>query len=278
MMCELTHEIKWSTCVLTPIRVHSHHMDAETRREIVIEMLQERGEVTVAELSERAAVSQMTIRRDLEALENEGVLRRVHGGAIDLASRGYAAPFSVRAKRGLEAKASIGRAVADMIVERETVILDVGTTTLAVAKALNNRRNLTVLTPSLQIANVLAKHRGIRLMVTGGTVTAGELSLVGDMAEEAFSRLRFDTFVMGIGGVNIDSGCTEYSLEDARVKRAALACVRRCIVVADSSKLGKVTFAQICPLERVDVLVTDSGAAKEYLTALEAEHVEVVVA
>jgi DeoR/GlpR family transcriptional regulator of sugar metabolism len=253
-------------------------MDAETRREIAIEVLQERGEVSVAELSERAAVSQMTIRRDLEALEHEGVLRRVHGGAIDLASRGYAAPFSVRAKRALEAKASIGRAVADMIVERETVILDVGTTTLAVAKALDNRRNLTVLTPSLQIANVLAKHRGIRLMLTGGTVTAGEMSLVGDMAEEAFSRLRFDTFVMGIGGVSIDSGCTEYSLEDARVKRAALACVRRCIVVADSSKLGKVTFAQVCPLERVDVLVTDSGAAREYLAALEAEHVEVVVA
>jgi len=144
----------------------------------------------------------------------------------------------VRAKRGNEAKAAIARATADMIGERETVILDVGTTTLEVARALHNRRNLTVLTPSLQIANVLAKHRGIRLMVTGGTVTAGELSLVGDMAEEAFSRLRFDTLVMGVGGVSIESGCTEYSLEDARVKRAALACVRRCIVVADSSKLG----------------------------------------
>jgi DeoR/GlpR family transcriptional regulator of sugar metabolism len=115
-------------------------------------------------------------------------------------------------------------------------------------------------------------------MLTGGTITAGELSLVGDMAEEAFSRLRFDTFVMGIGGVSIESGCTEYSLEDASVKRAALACVRRCIVVAESSKLGKVTFAQVCPLERVDVLVTDSEVTKEYLAALEAEHVEVVVA
>jgi DeoR/GlpR family transcriptional regulator of sugar metabolism len=83
---------------------------------------------------------------------------------------------------------------------------------------------------------------------------------------------------MGIGGVDVASGCTEYSLEDARVKRAALACVRRCIVVADSSKLRKVTFAQICALERVDVLVTDSGAAPEDLAALEAEHVEVVVA
>jgi DeoR/GlpR family transcriptional regulator of sugar metabolism len=253
-------------------------VDAQTRREIAIELLQERGEVSVADLSERTAVSQMTIRRDLEALEQEGVLRRVHGGAIDLASRGYAAPYSVRAKRGMEAKARIGRAVADMIGERETVIIDVGTTTLQVAKALHNRRNLTVLTPSLPIANVLAKHRGIRLMLTGGQVTAGEGSLVGTMAEEAFASLRFDTFVMGIGGVSVESGCTEYSLDDARVKRAALACVRRCIVAAESGKLGKVTFAQVCPLERVDILVTDTGATKESLAALEAEHVEVVVA
>lgn len=251
--------------------------DAQHRHEIILELLQQRGEVSVADLSERAAVSQMTIRRDLEALEHEGVLRRVHGGAIDLASRGYASPYSVRAKRGLDDKARIGEAAAAMLSERETVILDVGTTTLQVAKALPRRRNLVVLTPSLQIANVLAKHRGIRLMVTGGTVTAGELSLVGDLAEEAFSRLRFDTLVMGIGGIDVTSGCTEFSQDDARVKRAALMSVRRCIVVADSSKLGKVTFAKVCPLERVDVLVTDSGAAPEFLAALEAEHVEVVV-
>jgi DeoR/GlpR family transcriptional regulator of sugar metabolism len=254
-------------------------MDVQQRRGITLELLQECGEVSVAELSERAGVSQMTVRRDLEALEQEGALRRVHGGAIDLASRRDAppTPYSVRAQRARDDKVRIGEAAAAMLSERETVILDVGTTTLQVAKALPRRRNLVVLTPSLQIANVLAKHRGIRLMVTGGTVTAGELSLVGDLAEEAFSRLRFDTLVMGIGGIDVASGCTEFSLDDARVKRAALECVRRCIVVADSSKLGKVTFAKVCPLERVDVLVTDSGAAKESLAALETERVEVVV-
>ena len=220
----------------------------------------------------------MTIRRDLEALEHEGALRRVHGGAIRLSSRGYAPPYSVRAQHNPEAKRAIGRAAADMIVEQETVILDVGTTTLEVARALHRRRNLTVLTPSLPIANVLSGERWIRLMVTGGTVTTGELSLVGDLAEEAFSRLRFDTLVMGIGGIDIEAGCTEYSLEDARVKRAALASVRRCIVVADSSKLNVVTFAQVCCIDRVDILVTDTGAAPEDLAALDSANVEVVVA
>lgn len=248
------------------------------RREAVLETLQEHGEVTVAELSERAGVSPMTIRRDLEALEHEGALRRVHGGAISLASRGYAPPYSVRVQRNPAAKEAIGRAAAALIAEQDTVILDVGTTTLQVARALHRRRNITVLTPSLPIANVLAKERGIRLMLTGGTITGGELSLVGDLAEEAFRRLRFDTLVMGVGGIDVEAGCTEYSLDDARVKRAALACVRRCLVVADAAKLGKVTFAQVCALERVDVLVTDASASREAIEALESEHVEVVVA
>jgi DeoR/GlpR family transcriptional regulator of sugar metabolism len=183
----------------------------------------------------------------------------------------------VREKRDLDAKQLIGEAAASMIRERETVILDVGTTTLEVARALRGRRNLTVITSSLHVANILTKERGIRLMVTGGTVTPGDLSLIGDLAEDAFARLRFDTLVMGVAGVDAEVGCTEFSTDDARVKRAALATVRRCIVVADSSKLGVVTFARICPLDSVSVVVTDARAQSEQVAALESTHVEVVV-
>ena len=254
------------------------HMDSQTRRETTLELLQQKGELSVAELSRRTGASAMTVRRDLEVLEQEGALRRVHGGATSVASRGYLPPYSVREKRDLAAKRQIGEAAATMIGERETVILDVGTTTLETARALRGRRNLTVLTSSLHIANVLAKERGIRLMLTGGTVTPGDLSLIGDLAEEAFSRLRFDTLVMGVAGVDAEVGCTEFSTEDARVKRAALATVRRCIVVADSSKLDTVTFARICPLDSVSVVVTDSRAEPEQVAALESTHVQVVVA
>jgi len=253
-------------------------VDSQTRRETALELLQQKGELTVAELSRRTGASPMTIRRDLEAFEQEGALRRVHGGAISVASRGYLPPYSVREKRELAAKALIGEAAASMIGERETVILDVGTTTLETARALRGRRNLTVLTSSLHIANILAKEPGIRLMVSGGTVTPGDLSLIGDLAEDAFSRLRFDTLVMGVAGVDAEVGCTEFSTDDARVKRAALATVRRCIVVADSSKLGVVTFARICPLDSVNVVVTDDRAQPEQLAALESTHVQVVVA
>jgi len=253
-------------------------MNSQLRYETTLGLLQEKGELSVVELSERTGASPMTIRRDLQVLEQEGVLRRVHGGAISLMSRGDLPPYSVREKRAMEAKKRIGQAAASMIGERETVIIDVGTTTLEAARALRGRRNLTVITPSLHIANVLAKEQGIRLMVTGGTVTQGDLSLIGDLAEDAFVRLRFDTLVMGVGGVDAEVGCTEFNSDDARVKRAALATVRRCIVVADSSKLGVVTFARVCPLDSVGVVITDAGAQPEQVAALESTHVEVVVA
>jgi DeoR/GlpR family transcriptional regulator of sugar metabolism len=253
-------------------------MESRFRRETILELLQEKGKLSVSELSQRTGASSMTVRRDLQVLEQEGALRRIHGGATSAASRGDLPPYSVREKRDLEAKQRIGQAAASMIGERETVILDVGTTTLEVARALHGRRNLTVITSSLHVANALAREQGIRLMVTGGTVLPGDLSLIGDLAEDAFSRFRFDTFVMGVAGVDADVGCTEFSTDDARVKRAALATVRRCIAVADSSKLGVVTFALICPLDSVNVVVTDVRAQPEQLAALESTHVEVVVA
>ena len=133
------------------------HTGMACRSGAIVELLHERGEVSVLELTKQTSVSSMTIRRDLEMLERDGILLRVHGGAISLASRGYAPPFTVRANRAPEAKRRIGEAAAAMLAERETVILDVGSTALAVANALQDRHSLTVLTPSLHAANVLSR-------------------------------------------------------------------------------------------------------------------------
>lgn len=258
--------------------VQSHIVDVRERRELVLDLLERKGRVLVGELALKASVSEMTIRRDLEALEREGVLKRVHGGAVSAVSMSYEPPFPVRAQRAVETKERIGQAAASLLAEGETVILDVGSTTLEVAKALKGRRNLTIITPSLRVADVLAGEPGLRLMLTGGMVRPGELSLVGDLADRAFADLRFDTFIMGVGGIDPDAGLTEFNPDDARVKRAALSSARRCVVTADSSKLGKVAFARICPLERVDVLVTDGGAPADMVEALEGADVEVVKA
>jgi DeoR/GlpR family transcriptional regulator of sugar metabolism len=260
------------------MRIQTAVLDVRSRRELSLYLLQMNGQVSVTELSARAGVSEMTIRRDLEALEREGLVKRVHGGAISSVSRGYEPPFAIRANRNIEKKERVAGKVVSLLSEGETVILDVGTTVLEVARALNGRGNLTVLTPSLRVAQLLGDDPGIRLMVTGGLARPGELSLIGSLAENAFAEFRFDTFVMGVGGVDADAGVTEYNPDDARVKRAALASARRRIVATDSSKIGKVTFARICPLEQIDILVTDTDATEEMLTPIQAADVQVVIA
>jgi DeoR family transcriptional regulator of aga operon len=252
-------------------------VDARDRRQATLERLTERGEVSVAELSRDAGVSEMTIRRDLEALERDGVLRRVHGGAISAVSRSYEPPFALREGRCQEAKTRIGRVAASLLSEGDTAVIDVGTTALEVARSLAGASGLTILTPSLRAAHLLSGAEGVRVIVTGGILRPGELSLVGDLAERAFEELYCDTAFIGVGGVAAEVGLTEFNLDDARVKRAALANARRCVALADGSKLGKVAFARICALERVDVLVTDSSAGEEELEPIRSAGVEVMI-
>jgi DeoR family transcriptional regulator of aga operon len=253
-------------------------MNVTDRQHLALQALEDRGEVTVAELSREAAVSEMTIRRDLEALERQGLVRRVHGGAISPVSRGYEPPFALRAGRRGDVKVRIGERAARLVGEGEALIVDVGTTSLELARALADRTGLTILTPSLRAAEVLTQNPDLRVIVTGGIARAGELSLVGDLAERAFADLHCDTAFLGAGGIDPDAGVTEFNLDDARVKRAALASARRCVVLADSTKLERVAVASVCPLNRVDVLVTDEGAPEEILNRFREREVEVLIA
>lgn len=253
-------------------------MNAQARRMLFLEALADRGEVSVAELSRMAEVSEMTIRRDLEQLEGEGLLRRVHGGAISTTSRGYEPPFALRRGRDEDAKERIARLAATLVADNETLVLDVGTTTLALARILAEAEGLTIVTPSLRIADTLSANPALRVIVTGGITRHGEQSLIGDLAERAFAELHCDTVLLGAGGVDAKAGVTEFNLEDTRVKRAALDSARRCVVLADASKLGRVALASVCPLERVDVLITDGGASEEALAPIRESGVEVLTA
>jgi DeoR/GlpR family transcriptional regulator of sugar metabolism len=253
-------------------------MDVRNRRNLVLQLLEQQGEVSVSNISLSAGVSEMTIRRDLDALAQDGLLKRVHGGAIGVVSRSYEPPFAARIERNFELKRKIGEAAASLVGDGETLILDVGTTVLETARALRSRHNLTVLTASIRAMDLLAGGEGIQLMSTGGVVRRGEMSLVGDLAERAFDDLRFDSFVMGVGGIDLKEGLTEFNPEDARVKKHALMSARRCIVVADHTKLGKIAFSRIAPLDRVDVLVTDRRADSEILDGFRSVDVEVVLA
>jgi DeoR/GlpR family transcriptional regulator of sugar metabolism len=232
-----------------------------------LDAMQRDGEIQVHDLADDLGCSEMTIRRDLDALERDGVVRRVHGGAVRVQLRRDELPYSVRALEAIDAKQRIGRAVAELCADGETVIVDSGTTALEVARALHGRP-VTVLPLGLRALLELADDPAVRLIAPGGEVRPGELVVTGDLAEVAFERLRFDTFVLGCCGIDGREGVTTHVPADARVKRAACGAARRTIVVGDSSKLGLVAFGHVCGLGIPERFVTD--AAAEQVAALEA--------
>jgi len=252
-------------------------LSAGERRAAIVRLLDATGRVAVGELSKLTKVSDMTTRRDLEALEHQGLLKRTRGGAVSVTSLSYEPPYTLRKDTNACAKVRIGKRVASLLREGETVILDVGTTAVAVARALRGRQNLTVLTSNLWAAAILADEPGIVLMLTGGKTRNRERSLVGHLATRAFEELVFDVFVMGAAGVHQDFGITEYNMDEAEVKRAAIQASQRRIVIADSSKLGKVAFAKICDLHQIDVIVTDAASSDAPLEFVP-EDIEIVSA
>jgi DeoR/GlpR family transcriptional regulator of sugar metabolism len=216
----------------------------------------------------------MTVRRDLEALERDGGLRRVHGGAASVFLSAEETPYGIRALEASEAKATIGAAAAGLLSDGETVILDGGTTAMEVARALSNRR-MTVMPLALRPVFELHEHPGIKLLLPGGEVRPGELSLTGSLTDPAFAQLRFDTCIMGPCGIDAKAGVTTHLLAETAVKRAAAKASQRVIAVADSSKLGRVAFGHICDLDDIDIVLTDAGADPQVVDDLRMAGVDV---
>ncbi|GAA4252342.1 DeoR/GlpR family DNA-binding transcription regulator [Dactylosporangium darangshiense] len=257
-------------------------MGVPDRLDVTLRLVRGGGRVSLGELAERLGVSEMTVRRDLDQLQEQGLVQRVRGGAVALDVPAESAGFDVRAGWLAAAKSRVAKAAAALVEPGSTVLLDAGTTTAELAGQLAGKAPLTVAVLSLQAAARLADQPGVRLLVIGGESRAGERSLIGPLALAALEQLRFDTFVMSIGAVHHDLGWSEFDLDDAAVKRAALHRAGRTIVVADSTKLGVQAFARVGALGAVDTLVTDlpgadaSPAAAETLEALRAAGVQIV--
>ncbi|MGB9641472.1 MAG: DeoR/GlpR family DNA-binding transcription regulator [Anaerolineales bacterium] len=251
---------------------------SEERHQVILDLLETHGSVTVNEMVERFGVSEMTIRRDLDILEKKGLLRRVHGGAVLDRGRSYEPPFISRAVENLDAKQRIGRVAASLIENGDSITLDVGTTTFEVAKNITGKQNLTILTPCLQIATLLAENPNIRLIVSGGIVRPGELSMVGHLAERTLQDFYVDKLFLGAAGVDLEAGLTEYNLEDTLVKQVMIKNAKQVILVADSSKLGRIAFTSIAPLSVVHTLVTDEAIDANWLARLRKLNLEVILA
>lgn len=257
------------------------NLPAEVRQQLAHEYLEQRGFVRVRELSARFGVSTVTARNDLQALEERHLAQRVHGGAMPVDRARGERSFEEVASQHAAEKRAIGQAAAALVGPGESILLDVGTTTAAMASALVARSTLsdvTVITNGLSIALTLeAAHPRLSIVVTGGTLRPKQHSLVDPLAGSMLKGLSVDTVFLGCNGIDLDGGVTNINLPEADIKRAMIAVSRRCVVLADSTKLGTRALATVCEIDDVDVVVTDGAADPDEIEALRARGVDVIV-
>lgn len=251
-------------------------MLSSERQVLIAEYISSRGAVGVDEIATRFGVSQMTVRRDLKALENLGMIVRVHGGAMLRSGLTRDVPYFSKASFLPDEKARIAEAALGLISEGDAIILDAGSTTFALAKRLHTFRELTVVTNDLKIAAELADSRGIRVICTGGEVQRSVYNMMGPVAERMVASLHVDTAFIGCDAVDPGSGIMTRNINKVPLKRAMIHAASKPVVLADHSKFGLKVFAQVCSFGELDAIVTDDETDVTMLQAIQDFGVRVI--
>ena len=246
------------------------------RQKQILSVLSKQGRLSLNEIVTQFGISEATARRDLESLATQGKARRVHGGVIAIEQAPPELPILEREDEQPEEKARIGRTTASLITDNETVFLGSGTTVLEVAKNLRDRKNLTVITNSLPVLNLLAGLKEITVIALGGMLRDSELSFIGHLTEQALSEVRADKVIMGTRGLSLEHGLTNDYLQETLTDRAILKIGRQVIIVADHTKVNRVATALLAPLNVMNTFVTDSLVDRKFLRALKRHGIQVV--
>lgn len=233
-------------------------MLAIERKNAILETLQKKQRVLVAELSQAYGVTEETIRRDLDKLEREGFVKKTYGGAVLNENTNIEMPLRIREKTNRTEKQTIAKLVAAMIEEGDSIILDSSSTSLMVAQELKDRKKLTVITNSLEVLIEFSKSKGVQVISTGGMLKGSSLSLIGKNAEKTLENFYVDKAIMSCKGLDIKKGVTDSTEDDAEFKKSMISCSKKLILAVDSTKFGKISFAKVLDLRKGDILVTDS--------------------
>lgn len=253
------------------------------RHDQLLELLVENEAASVSELASRLGVSEVTMRRDLLQLEADGYLKRVHGGAVRAGGRSFGRPYRLREGSAVQRKQAIAAAAAELVCSGDAIALDGGSTVTLMINYLGHVNNLTIVTANLRTAWEVSQARALakplKLIIAGGSVRPDELSVSGMSALEQCRNLRVDMAFIGVAGVEVHAGFTDYDYDDAAVKRAIIQGARRVVALADSSKIGVQTLAVVADLPQVDLLITDDAADPSAVVGLEQAglHVQQVV-
>lgn len=250
----------------------------QQRREKIVELLREEGSAKVNNLARIFKVTEVTIRQDLEKLENEGLIIREHGGAFLKDMEASVRSFSILNCANMDKKSAIAKEAVKYIDNGDTIILDSGSTTTEIAKNLSGKKNLTVITNALNIALILGAEPGIEVIVTGGEFKPPTLSLTGQKAASFFNDIHVDKLFLATAGISLRSGLTYPGLSDIVVKKAMIDVSDITYLVADSTKIGKNALASLGALSLIDYIITDAKIEKGHLQLFRENEIQIIIA
>lgn len=253
-------------------------MIAEERRALILKRLSENRYVQVSDLAGELDVTTVTIRRDLDEIEADGLCIRKRGGAIRV-NPGVTMemPYDIKQHEMVSQKERIGMKALELIEDGDTFILDAGSTTYALALLLNSKVQITVVTNDLKIAGKLAENPKIKLICTGGVARTFVYSLQGELAEAFIKDIKVDKTFLGADAIHTDGVISNVNIEEVSIKKAMIRAADRTILMADSSKFGKAGFVKICDLHDVDVIITDNGISNEVREMIYSQQIEVYI-
>lgn len=246
------------------------------RRVKILDLLNTHGQVSVKELNKKFNVSEVTIRNDLSHLEKKGLLIKTRGGGLNIQRVGIDQQLNEKAKIYSREKQAIGKKAAEIIKDNDTIIIDSGTTTVEVARNLGRINNLTVITNALNIANQLIRDE-IKVILLGGILRSTSLSLIGSIGENSIKNFYCDKCFIGVDGIDSQSGIFTPNPEEANLNKLMIESSKEVIVVTDSSKFKRKSFAFIAPISRVHMIITDSRIPEDELKNLQSMGIKVIL-
>lgn len=247
------------------------------RRQHILQIIKTEGRALVDNLSDSLGISRITIRKDLEYLQAQGLVERTHGGALPVQSGSLVDPsLKEKEKQHHSEKLRIAAAACRLVQEGQCVMLDSGSTTMALAKALKRFQSLTVITNAVNIAAELV-GTNFEVILTGGVLRKNSFSLVGPLSEEVLQEMHADIFFLGVDGFDVETGPSTPNVLESRVNRQMVKAARQTVVVCDSSKFARRSLARIVPTSSVHHVITDKGLPQQIEEALRTQSIEVTL-
>ena len=250
-------------------------LDIDERRKKIIEYLNKEGKVKVTDLSRLFGISEVTIRNDLSELEDNGLLERIHGGALSTNKPYYNMSLLDRMKTNEEEKRRIAEACASLVSSGDTIMINSGTTTLYAAQEMKNIKNLTIVTNSLTIAQEVGYMSNIQLILLGGYFNWDYMFTYGDDTVNNLKKYKADKLILSADGIDIEGGITTYHHLEAEVCRQMITRVNKTIIAADFTKIGRTSFAYIDSIKSADILVTNLKANQDEIGMIKEKEIDI---